>query len=186
MDVGKMQRGKAETVKGLTGGIEHLFKKHGVTYLQGKVGYALLGGLLLLLLVLLGNDSGADEVGIVAGDAALKAGLAAQLLCGQLRCRRALFVHPQCAMGDGVDGTVGRSGAICPCAGGSDARAARMLWRENCDKHREPRDEEEKSDGVLARLIVAADVSYGVLEKELQTKRLVCTRPSSGLPHISI
>ena len=37
MDVDKMQKGKAETVKGLTGGIEHLFKKHGVTYLKGKV-----------------------------------------------------------------------------------------------------------------------------------------------------
>ena len=37
MDVAKMQEGKASTVAGLTGGIEHLFKKHGVTYLKGKV-----------------------------------------------------------------------------------------------------------------------------------------------------
>jgi len=36
MDVAKMQKGKAATVSGLTGGIEHLFKKHGVTYLKGK------------------------------------------------------------------------------------------------------------------------------------------------------
>ena len=39
MDVAKMQEGKAATVSGLTGGIEHLFKKHGVTYLKGKVRY---------------------------------------------------------------------------------------------------------------------------------------------------
>ena len=39
MDVAKMQKGKAATVSGLTGGIEHLFKKHGVTYLKGKVRY---------------------------------------------------------------------------------------------------------------------------------------------------
>mmetsp|Transcript_1100 Transcript_1100/g.2298 ORF Transcript_1100/g.2298 Transcript_1100/m.2298 type:complete len:525 (+) Transcript_1100:14-1588(+) len=36
MDIDKMQEAKAGTVKGLTGGIEHLFKKHGVTYLKGK------------------------------------------------------------------------------------------------------------------------------------------------------
>lgn len=36
MDVGKMQEAKAATVKGLTGGIEHLLKKHKVDYLKGK------------------------------------------------------------------------------------------------------------------------------------------------------
>lgn len=39
MDVGKMMDTKAKTVKGLTGGIEHLFKKHGVDYFKGKVSY---------------------------------------------------------------------------------------------------------------------------------------------------
>mmetsp|Transcript_41495 Transcript_41495/g.125719 ORF Transcript_41495/g.125719 Transcript_41495/m.125719 type:complete len:161 (-) Transcript_41495:1515-1997(-) len=37
MDVGKMQESKASTVKGLTGGIEHLLKKHKVDYFKGKV-----------------------------------------------------------------------------------------------------------------------------------------------------
>lgn len=37
MDIGKMMDTKAKTVKGLTGGIEHLFKKHGVDYFKGKV-----------------------------------------------------------------------------------------------------------------------------------------------------
>lgn len=36
MDVAKMQEGKAKTVKGLTGGIEHLMKKYGVDYVKGK------------------------------------------------------------------------------------------------------------------------------------------------------
>lgn len=36
MDVAKMQEGKASTVKGLTGGIEHLLKKHKVDYFKGK------------------------------------------------------------------------------------------------------------------------------------------------------
>lgn len=36
MDVAKMQEGKAKTVKGLTGGIEHLLKKYKVDYLKGK------------------------------------------------------------------------------------------------------------------------------------------------------
>jgi dihydrolipoamide dehydrogenase len=36
MDVGKMLEAKAATVKGLTGGIEHLFKKHKVDYFKGK------------------------------------------------------------------------------------------------------------------------------------------------------
>lgn len=37
MDVGKMLETKAKTVQGLTGGIEHLLKKHKVDYLIGKV-----------------------------------------------------------------------------------------------------------------------------------------------------
>jgi dihydrolipoamide dehydrogenase len=36
MDVSKMQETKAKTVQGLTGGIEHLFKKHGIDYFKGK------------------------------------------------------------------------------------------------------------------------------------------------------
>lgn len=36
MDIEKMQDTKAQTVKGLTGGIEHLFKKHKVDYFKGK------------------------------------------------------------------------------------------------------------------------------------------------------
>jgi len=36
MDVGKMLEAKAATVKGLTGGIEHLLKKHKVDYFKGK------------------------------------------------------------------------------------------------------------------------------------------------------
>lgn len=37
MDVEKMQQAKAKTVQGLTGGIEHLLKKHKVDYFKGKV-----------------------------------------------------------------------------------------------------------------------------------------------------
>jgi len=36
MDVDKMHSAKAETVKSLTGGIEHLLKKHKVDYIKGK------------------------------------------------------------------------------------------------------------------------------------------------------
>lgn len=36
MDIAKMLATKAKAVEGLTGGIEYLFKKHGVTYLKGK------------------------------------------------------------------------------------------------------------------------------------------------------
>ena len=36
MDVSKMLDSKAKTVQGLTGGIEHLFKKHKVDYFKGK------------------------------------------------------------------------------------------------------------------------------------------------------
>jgi dihydrolipoamide dehydrogenase len=36
MDVAKMQASKAETVEGLTGGIEYLLKKHKVDYFKGK------------------------------------------------------------------------------------------------------------------------------------------------------
>lgn len=37
VDIDKMQEAKAKTVQGLTGGIEHLFKKHKVDYFKGKV-----------------------------------------------------------------------------------------------------------------------------------------------------
>ena len=37
MDIGKMLDSKAKTVQGLTGGIEHLLKKHKVDYFKGKV-----------------------------------------------------------------------------------------------------------------------------------------------------
>lgn len=37
MDIDKMQETKAKTVVGLTGGIEHLFKKYKVDYFKGKV-----------------------------------------------------------------------------------------------------------------------------------------------------
>lgn len=36
MDIAKMQHAKAETVEGLTGGIEYLFKKYKVDYFKGK------------------------------------------------------------------------------------------------------------------------------------------------------
>jgi len=36
MDVEKMQDSKSKSVEGLTGGIEYLFKKHGVEYFKGK------------------------------------------------------------------------------------------------------------------------------------------------------
>merc|ERR1711982_143275 len=36
MDIGKMQSAKADTVKGLTGGIEHLLKKYKIDYVKGK------------------------------------------------------------------------------------------------------------------------------------------------------
>ena len=36
MDVEKMLDAKAKTVQGLTGGIEHLLKKHKVAYFKGK------------------------------------------------------------------------------------------------------------------------------------------------------
>ncbi len=39
MDVGKMLDAKAKTVAGLTGGIEHLLKKHKVDYFKGKVSF---------------------------------------------------------------------------------------------------------------------------------------------------
>ena len=43
MDIGKMLDSKAKTVQGLTGGIEHLLKKHKVDYFKGKVRVYLLG-----------------------------------------------------------------------------------------------------------------------------------------------
>jgi dihydrolipoamide dehydrogenase len=40
IDVGKMLESKEKTVHGLTGGIEHLLKKHKVDYFKGKVSVA--------------------------------------------------------------------------------------------------------------------------------------------------
>mmetsp|Transcript_23692 Transcript_23692/g.34531 ORF Transcript_23692/g.34531 Transcript_23692/m.34531 type:complete len:499 (+) Transcript_23692:105-1601(+) len=51
MDVGKMLDAKAKTVKGLTGGIEHLLKKHKVDYFKGK-----------------GSLSGPNEVAVALND----------------------------------------------------------------------------------------------------------------------
>jgi len=51
IDVGKMLEAKAKTVTGLTGGIEHLFKKNGVTYLKGH-----------------GSISGPNEVSVALND----------------------------------------------------------------------------------------------------------------------
>ena len=39
MDLDKMQDAKSKTVAGLTGGIEHLLKKHKVDYFKGKVSH---------------------------------------------------------------------------------------------------------------------------------------------------
>ena len=39
MDISKMLDAKAKTVAGLTGGIEHLLKKHKVDYFKGKVSF---------------------------------------------------------------------------------------------------------------------------------------------------
>jgi len=39
MDIEKMLETKAKTVHGLTGGIEHLLKKHKVDYVKGKVSH---------------------------------------------------------------------------------------------------------------------------------------------------
>lgn len=51
MDVAKMLDSKAKTVQGLTGGIEHLFKKHKVDYFKGK-----------------GSITGANAVGVALTD----------------------------------------------------------------------------------------------------------------------
>jgi len=51
MDIGKMLDSKAKTVQGLTGGIEHLLKKHKVDYFKGK-----------------GTVSGPNSVGVTLND----------------------------------------------------------------------------------------------------------------------
>lgn len=51
MDVGKMMDAKGKTVQGLTGGIEHLLKKHKVDYFKGK-----------------GTLSGPNSVGVALND----------------------------------------------------------------------------------------------------------------------
>lgn len=57
MDVAKMQEAKAKTVKGLTGGIEHLLKKYKVDYFKGK---GTLGGPNLVNVAL--NEGGAKTL----------------------------------------------------------------------------------------------------------------------------
>lgn len=51
MDVNKMLDTKAKTVQGLTGGIEHLLKKHKVDYFKGKVRLLFCSSLLRFLSV---------------------------------------------------------------------------------------------------------------------------------------
>lgn len=55
MDVSKMMETKTKTVKGLTGGIEHLFKKHEVEYFKGKGSLAGANSVMVNL-----NDGGSE------------------------------------------------------------------------------------------------------------------------------
>jgi len=57
MDVTKMMEGKAKTVKGLTGGIEHLLKKYGVDYYKGKGSLSGPNGVAVAL-----NDGGTENL----------------------------------------------------------------------------------------------------------------------------
>lgn len=57
MDVDKMLESKAKTVQGLTGGIEHLLKKHKVDYFKGK---GALGGTNTVNVTL--NDGGSESI----------------------------------------------------------------------------------------------------------------------------
>eukprot|EP00979_Chaetoceros_neogracilis_P006924 scaffold1406_cov284-Chaetoceros_neogracile.AAC.27 len=57
MDVGKMLESKAKTVQGLTGGIEHLLKKHKVDYFKGK---GALSGINTVSVAL--NDGGSETL----------------------------------------------------------------------------------------------------------------------------
>jgi len=57
MDVSKMLDAKAQTVKGLTGGIEHLLKKHKVDYFKGKGSLSGPNGVNVAL-----NDGGSESL----------------------------------------------------------------------------------------------------------------------------
>lgn len=57
MDIGKMLDAKAKTVQGLTGGIEHLFKKHKVEYFKGKGSLSGINGVEVKL-----NDGGVENL----------------------------------------------------------------------------------------------------------------------------
>mmetsp|Transcript_12278 Transcript_12278/g.26136 ORF Transcript_12278/g.26136 Transcript_12278/m.26136 type:complete len:505 (+) Transcript_12278:102-1616(+) len=57
MDVGKMLDAKAKTVQGLTGGIEHLLKKHKVDYFKGKGSLSGPNGVSVAL-----NDGGSESL----------------------------------------------------------------------------------------------------------------------------
>ena len=57
MDVGKMLEAKAKTVQGLTGGIEHLLKKHKVDYFKGKGSLSGPNGVDVAL-----NDGGSEKL----------------------------------------------------------------------------------------------------------------------------
>jgi len=56
MDVGKMLDSKAKTVQGLTGGIEHLLKKHKVDYFKGKGSISGPNGVIVAL-----NEDGSNK-----------------------------------------------------------------------------------------------------------------------------
>lgn len=57
MDIDKMQETKTKTVQGLTGGIEHLFKKHKVDYFKGKGSLSGPNGVTVAL-----NDGGTENL----------------------------------------------------------------------------------------------------------------------------
>uniref|UniRef100_A0A7S2IJB8 Dihydrolipoyl dehydrogenase n=1 Tax=Helicotheca tamesis TaxID=374047 RepID=A0A7S2IJB8_9STRA len=57
MDIDKMQESKAKTVSGLTGGIEHLLKKHKVDYFKGKGSLSGPNGVSVAL-----NDGGSESL----------------------------------------------------------------------------------------------------------------------------
>jgi dihydrolipoamide dehydrogenase len=55
MDLDKMQDAKTKTVVGLTGGIEHLLKKHKVDYFKGKVRCVMLDVFVVIVVVASGS-----------------------------------------------------------------------------------------------------------------------------------